>query len=214
MSAPSASLPTGAGRDRAFFVFTGAVSAVALALIAWVLRFREATPGGSDLSFMPAVNAGLNGASSVVLAAGWIAVRRGAARAHKFLMVSAFACSGLFLVGYLAYHWVHGDTRYLGGGAMRAVYLAVLASHVLLSTLVVPGALLAFWFALRRQWTRHRRLNRLLLPVWLYVSVTGVLIFVLLRADRQGSAPAAVAAGATLTRGAGTPTPLPPAIRP
>lgn len=171
-------------RDRGFFVFTAVVSAAALAAIAWILMFRDATPGTADLSFMPAVNAALNATAAAILAAGWIAVRRGAFRTHKFLMVSAFACSGLFLVGYLAYHWVHGDTRYQGGGVLRAVYLAILATHVLLSMTVVPGALLAFWFALRRQWTRHRRLNRVLLPIWLYVSVTGVAIFFLLRHDQ------------------------------
>ena len=171
--------------DRGFFAFTAVVSVVALAVIAWILMFRDAVPGGADLSFMPAVNAGLNATSSLILATGWIAIRRKAIRLHKFLMVAAFACSGLFLVGYLAYHWVHGDTRYQGGGALRIVYLSVLATHVLLSMTVVPGALLAFWFAFRQQWTRHRALNRVLMPVWLYVSVTGVAIFFLLRHDQQ-----------------------------
>lgn len=171
-------------RDRGFFVFTAVVSAVALGVIAWILMFREAVPGGADLSFMPAVNAALNVTAATILATGWIAIRRGAQRTHKFLMVSAFACSALFLVGYLAYHWVHGDTRYQGGGVLRAIYFAILATHVLLSMTVVPGALLAFWFAWRKQWTRHRRLNRVVLPIWLYVSVTGVAIFFLLRHDQ------------------------------
>ena len=174
-------------RDRGFYVFTAVVSVVALGVIAWILVFRQAAPGGADLSFMPAVNAGLNATASVLLASGWLAVRRQALRVHKFLMVSAFACSALFLVGYLAYHWVHGDTRFQGTGAIRVVYLSILATHVILSMTVVPGALLAFWFAFRRQWTRHRRLNRVVLPIWLYVSVTGVAIFFFLRADAAAS---------------------------
>jgi putative membrane protein len=87
-------------------------------------------------------------------------------------------------VGYLAYHWMHGDTRYQGTGPLRTVYLLVLATHVVLSMTVLPGALLAFWFAFRKRFDLHRRLNRVLLPIWLYVSVTGVAIFFLLRADK------------------------------
>lgn len=175
-------VPAPRSRDRAFFTFTAAVSVVALAVIAWILLFREAVPGGRDLSFMPAVNASLNACASVLLVCGWVAIRRRATRAHKFLMVSAFACSGLFLVGYLAYHWIHGDTRYQGTGALRTIYFVVLATHVLLSTTVLPCALLAFWFAARKRFDLHRRLNRVFLPVWLYVSVTGVAIFFFLRA--------------------------------
>jgi putative membrane protein len=87
----------------------------------------------------------------------------------------------VFLVGYLAYHYVHGDTKYPGSGAGRTVYLLVLATHIVLSITVVPGALTSFYFALTRQFDRHRRLNRIFLPIWLYVSVTGVAIYLMLR---------------------------------
>ncbi|MFM7144371.1 MAG: DUF420 domain-containing protein, partial [Alphaproteobacteria bacterium] len=110
---------------------------------------------------------------------------------HKRLVVAAFAASTVFLVSYLVYHWVHGDTKYPGQGPLRTFYLSVLASHVLLSTVVVPGALTAFWFASRRQFDRHRKVTRVLMPIWLYFSVTGVLIWWLLRAATA----AAVAAG-------------------
>ena len=182
MSGATPALPT-ESRDRAFFAFTAIVSVVALSVIAWILVFREATPTGRDLSFMPAMNAALNACAAVLLASGWVAIRRRSTRVHKFLMVSAFACSGLFLVGYLSYHWMHGDTKYQGTGAMRTAYLTILATHIVLSMFVVPGALLAFWFAARKRFDLHRRLNRVLLPIWLYVSVTGVAIFFLLRAD-------------------------------
>jgi putative membrane protein len=92
-------------------------------------------------------------------------------------MVGAFASSSLFLVCYVAYHFAHGHTKFAGSGALRGVYLAVLASHVLLSTVVVPGALAALWFAATKRFQRHRRVTRWLFPVWLYVSVTGVVIF-------------------------------------
>lgn len=182
MSGASPALPT-ESRDRAFFAFTAVVSVVALSVIAWILVFRETTPGGADLSFMPAVNAALNASASALLASGWVSIRRKSIRVHKFLMVAAFACSGLFLVGYLAYHWMHGDTKFQGTGALRTAYFTLLVSHIVLSMFVVPGALLAFWFAARKRFDLHRRLNRVLLPIWLYVSVTGVAIFFFLRAD-------------------------------
>ena len=168
--------------DRQFFAWNAAVSTLAVAFIAYILR-RDASPGGSvDLSFVPALNAVFNALSAACLVAGYVAIRRKAVQVHRFCMVTAFALSAVFLVGYLAYHYVHGDTRYAGTGAGRTVYLLVLASHVLLSITVVPGALTSFYFALTRRFDRHRRLNRVFLPIWLYVSVTGVAIYFLLRA--------------------------------
>ncbi len=168
--------------DRRFFVFNAVVSVAALLLLGWLLLVRRAgVPGTTDLRFLPAVNASLNAAAAALLLAGWVAIRRGSMRVHRILMVAAFVASSLFLVCYLAYHAVHGDTRYAGTGTMRTAYLAVLASHVLLSTTVVPLALTAFWFALRREFRRHRRVTRVLWPIWMYVSVTGVAIFFMLR---------------------------------
>jgi putative membrane protein len=181
-----AQAPASRVTDRTFYVFTGVVSAAALALLAWLLLIRRGGAVGVDLRFMPAVNASLNALSACLLVAGWVAIKRGARRVHQYLMVSTFASSTLFLVGYLAYHYVHGDTKYAGDGVMRGVYLAVLASHVLLSMPVVPMALVAFYFAWRQDFRRHRKVTKWLAPIWLYVSVTGVLVFFLLR----GSLPA------------------------
>lgn len=168
--------------DRTFFVWNAAVSAAAVAVIAYILR-RDAGPTGTlDLSFVPAVNAACNALASVCLVTGYAAIRRKAVHLHRLCMVTAFALSAVFLVGYLSYHYVHGDTKYPGDGLGRVVYLTVLASHVILSIAVVPGCLTSFYFAFTKQFARHRRLNRVFLPVWLYVSVTGVLIYFLLRA--------------------------------
>jgi putative membrane protein len=168
--------------DRTFFAWNAVVSTLAVAFIAFILR-RDAAPSGTvDLSFVPALNAVFNALSSVCLVTGWMAIRRQAIHVHRLCMVTAFALSAVFLVGYLSYHYVHGDTKYTGTGVMRAVYFAVLASHILLSITVVPGALTSFYFAFTRQFDRHRRLNRVFLPIWLYVSVTGVAIYFMLRA--------------------------------
>lgn len=159
------------------------MSTAALGFLAWLLLLRGSPGGagggggGADLRFMPAVNAGFNSLAAVLLFSGFVAIRRKAVRVHKFLMVSAFAASALFLVGYVAYHYVHGDTKYGGMGAIRTIYLTVLASHVLLSMVIVPMALTVFWLAWRGRFDRHRRVARVLLPIWLYVSVTGVVIY-------------------------------------
>jgi putative membrane protein len=101
-------------------------------------------------------------------------------------MISAFVASSLFLVGYLAYHYVHGDTHFVGAPWLKVIYLLILATHVLLSMTVVPLALAAFWFAFRGAFATHKKVTRVLYPAWLYVSVTGVIIFFMLR----GSPPA------------------------
>lgn len=171
-----------ASSDRQFFAFNAVVSALALSFIAYILLVRRAGPAGEiDLRFLPAVNAALNSLATAFLVAGWIAIKRRAVRVHKRLMVAAFASSALFLVSYLTYHYVHGDTKYQGEGVLRLVYFAILISHVLLSMAVVPMALTAFYLAWRRQFARHRRLTRIALPIWLYVSVTGVVIYFMLR---------------------------------
>jgi len=166
--------------DRKFFTFNALLSTVAVAFIAFIL-LRGQSAGGPDLSFMPAVNASFNALSALCLVAGYVAIRRKKVAVHRLLMVSAFASSSLFLVGYLSYHFVHGDTKFSGVGPVRLVYFTLLLSHILLSLSVVPLALTSFYFAFTRAFTKHRRLNRVFLPIWLYVSVTGVLIFFMLR---------------------------------
>ena len=173
---------TASSDDRRFYVFNAIVSTAAIAFIAFILlREAPAGSGGPDLSFLPAVNAVLNALSATCLALGWVAIRRKAIHVHRLLMVSAFAFSTVFLVGYLLYHSVEGDTPYTGVGAIRIFYFFILITHIILSITVVPLALTSFYFAFTRSFVRHRKLNRVFLPIWLYVSVTGVLIYFLLR---------------------------------
>jgi len=169
--------------DRAFFVFNALISTFAVAFIAFILMRDVSPAGGADLSFMPAVNAVLNGLSALCLGFGYVAIRRRAVHVHRVLMVSAFAFSAVFLVGYLTYHYVHGDTPFTGVGVIRFAYFFILITHIVLSVTVVPLALTSFYFAFTCAFDRHRRLNRVFLPIWLYVSITGVLIFLLLRAS-------------------------------
>jgi putative membrane protein len=179
----SATLPEPTHTERAtdtrFYVFNAILSTGALAFLAWLLLLHRGGQSASTLSFMPAVNASLNATSAILLVIGYVAIRKKQRRIHQYMMVSAFASSALFLVGYLIYHWAHGDTKYVG--AYRGLYLAILASHILLSAFVVPGCLSAFYFAWRKSFGRHRALARVLLPIWLYVSVTGVVVYFFLR---------------------------------
>lgn len=175
-------MDTAAGRDRAFFVFNALVSVAALSLLGWLLLVHGGLESPQlDLRFLPAVNACLNTTAAVLLVAGRLAIMKRRVELHRALMVGAFAASALFLAGYLAYHAVHGDTKFGGAGALRVAYLLILASHVLLSAGVVPLALAAFYFAWRKDFRRHAKVTRVLHPVWLYVSVTGVVVYLLLR---------------------------------
>jgi putative membrane protein len=132
---------------------------------------------GFDLSFLPTVDAALNSTSATLLILGYVFIRRGNVPAHKTCMISAVATSALFLICYLVYHYFHGTTRFAGSGALRAVYLAILGSHTILAAVIVPLVGLTLYHALRKRFDLHRRIARWTLPIWLYVSVTGVVVY-------------------------------------
>lgn len=168
--------------DRRFFAFNALISVGALLLLGWLLLIHGGIKGPHvDLSFMPAVNASLNAVTTVLLLMGWRAVKNRRADVHRYFMVAATVTSSLFLACYLTYHSVHGDTKFGGAGAIRPVYFTVLVSHIVLSAVVVPLLLTALWFAFTRRFDQHMKVTRKLLPIWLYVSVTGVAIFFFLR---------------------------------
>ena len=167
--------------DRSFWVFNAVVSTAAVAFLGWLLVLREGGGINADLSFMPGVNAALNATSASLLVLGLAAIRSGRKELHKRLMVSAFAASAVFLVGYVLYHYAHGDTPYQGEGPIRIVYFSVLISHVLLSIAMLPMILGTFYLAARERFGSHKKLARWTLPIWLYVSVTGVVIYFMLR---------------------------------
>ncbi len=171
-----------ASTERNFYLGIAVVSAAAVGLLAWILILRDPPPGdAAALAFMPAVNAAMNALSASCLVMGFIAIRNKKIQLHRGLMLSALAFSALFLVGYLAYHFVHGDTHYPEGAPLRTFYLVMLASHVILSIVCFPMVLITFGLALRGQVLRHRKIAKFTLPLWLYVSVTGVAVFVMLR---------------------------------
>jgi uncharacterized membrane protein YozB (DUF420 family) len=129
---------------------------------------------------LPALNALLNATSAVLLFVGWRLIRHGRREAHRRAMLAAVACSTLFLVSYLVYHAQVGSVRFQGQGPIRAVYFTVLLTHTILATAIVPLVLMTLVRALQERFDRHRRLARVTLPLWGYVSVTGVVIYVML----------------------------------
>jgi uncharacterized membrane protein YozB (DUF420 family) len=132
---------------------------------------------GISLTDLPAVNAVLNGTSALLLAAGYLCIRRRKVGAHRLCMGSAFVVSTLFLVSYLTYHYHVGSVPFGGRGWIRAVYFTILISHTVLAATIVPLALVTLSRALRGRFSTHVRVARWTLPLWLYVSVTGVVVY-------------------------------------
>jgi len=133
-----------------------------------------------DYNIFPALNASLNGASAILITTGRALIRRQKVRLHRACMITAVVTSSLFLVSYLYYHAHVGSVHFPGQGWIRPVYFAILISHTLLAALVVPMILFSLSYGLRGRFDRHRRIARCTYPVWLYVSVTGVVVYIML----------------------------------
>jgi putative membrane protein len=131
-------------------------------------------------SVLPHLNAGLNAASLALLLVGFYFIRRGNVRAHRAAMVAALSVSGLFLVSYVVYHYNYGSVRFTGQGLVRPVYFFILITHIILAAAIVPLVLLTVARAARGDFARHRRIARWTYPLWVYVSVTGVLVYLML----------------------------------
>ena len=129
------------------------------------------------LSYFPALDAALNGTSALLLTLGFVFIRQRKIAAHKACMISAFASSTIFLVCYLWYHVHHGVTHFTGQGLVRGFYFALLGSHTILAAVIVPLVLMTLYRALRNRFPQHKKIARWTLPIWLYVSVTGVLVY-------------------------------------
>ncbi|HEV2287517.1 MAG TPA: DUF420 domain-containing protein [Candidatus Acidoferrales bacterium] len=132
------------------------------------------------LSFLPALNACLNGLSAILATTGYLMVRRGKILAHKACMLSAVVCSAAFLFFYVYFHLRAGIVRFTGHGIIRPVYFTILTTHTILAIVIVPLVLTTLTFALRAQFQRHKKIARWTLPLWLYVSLTGVIVYWLL----------------------------------
>ena len=158
-------------------------SAAAVAFLLWLLYVPNPSHTlAQQWIFLPRLNALLNGLSAVALCAGLYFIKHQKVPAHRASMLTAFGFSSLFLVSYIVNHALRGDTHFPEIGTARTVYLCILTSHILLSIVALPLVLTTLLFALRGRFLTHRRLARVTFPIWLYVSVTGVVVFQFLRA--------------------------------
>lgn len=131
-------------------------------------------------SDLPTLNAILNSTSAILLIAGWRLIKRKRIDAHRACMIGALATSTLFLISYLYYHYHHGSTRFAGTGALRAIYLTILLTHTVLAAGILPLILVTVARALKQNFAGHRKVARWTMPLWLYVSVTGVVVYLML----------------------------------
>lgn len=133
-----------------------------------------------EISLFPTVDAILNTLSAVSLTMGYYFIRRRNVQAHRVCMLTAVATSSLFLICYLTYHYFHGTTRFPGHGLVRGVYFAILGTHTILAAAIVPLVIVTLYRALRERFDLHRRMARWTLPIWIYVSITGVVVYLML----------------------------------
>ncbi|MGH7907994.1 MAG: DUF420 domain-containing protein [Candidatus Binataceae bacterium] len=130
-------------------------------------------------SLLPLLDAVFNTTAAVFLVAGFFFIRRHNVRAHRFCMFAAVAVSIAFLVSYLLYHYHAGDVRFMGQGAVRPVYFTILISHIILAVTIVPLVVITLFFALGRRFRKHRGIARWTWPIWIYVSITGVIVYLM-----------------------------------
>lgn len=175
--------------NKTVLTWSFVLSAGVVAFLFWLIYFKGASATAADVrateSVLPAINALLNSASACCLVAGFWMIRQGRIALHRALMMSALAFSALFLVTYIIHHSAHGDTKFAGTGLVRPIYFFVLISHVLLTVIALPLILTTAFLALTGRFQSHKRIARWTLPLWLYISATGVLIFALLKIFSQ-----------------------------
>jgi len=175
---PTTQPQRGTGRAIAAILL---ISAAATLFLFWLIYVHPAAATSTQYAFLPALNAVMNGLAAVSLLIGYTFIRAGRIRQHRAAMITAFLFSTLFLVGYIVHHALHGDVRYPVDAAGRMVYLPLLASHILLATVALPLVLVTFFFSLTGRIPQHRKVARWTFPLWLYVSVTGVVTYAMLR---------------------------------
>ncbi len=162
------------------------LSLAATLFLFWLIYVHTAPEAYADrLLFLPSLDALTNGMAAICLVVGFYFIRKRNIKAHRRSMMTAFVFSTIFLISYVVNHALHGDTLYQGHGAIRTVYFAILISHIVLCTVGLPMVLLTFFFSLSGRFPQHKKIARYTLPIWLYVSVTGVIVFAMLHAGAK-----------------------------
>ncbi|WP_372655049.1 DUF420 domain-containing protein [Halobacteriovorax sp.] len=159
----------------------GLVSFITISFLVWLIYFKTPHTVTSDwVTHLPATNALLNSISFIFLCCGYYFIKKGQKSLHIKCMISATVSSFLFVVSYITYHHFHGDTKFLATGSIKYIYFTILISHIILSVPLVPLVLATLWNAYKENYVAHKKLARLTFPIWVYISVTGVLIYLIL----------------------------------
>ncbi len=161
------------------------ISAAASAFLFWLIYFHAPVDvAGTELAFLPALDALLNALAAIALVVGFAYIRSGKIAAHRASMFVAFIFSSIFLAAYITNYALHGDIHFQGQGGIRWVYFPLLFSHIILAVVALPMVLITFFLSLSGRFPAHRKLARWTFPIWLYVSVTGVVVYLMLAAYR------------------------------
>jgi putative membrane protein len=165
---------------RRVAIANGVISSAAIGFLVWLVYFHESAHTGESSILLPALNAVFNTTSAALLTLGLLAIKQGKQELHKRLMLSALGASAAFLINYIIYHYVQGDTKFAGVGPIRLFYFPLLISHIVLSVVALPMILWTLFLALSERFSLHRKWAKWTWALWMYVSVTGVLVFLML----------------------------------
>jgi putative membrane protein len=170
--------------EKKIFVSIGIISAFVLGFLVWLIYFKPGAVASEEMSWvnkLPSLNALLNSLTTVFLIAGFVFIKNNMSRWHIRSMLLATLSSAFFLISYITYHHFHGDTKFIAQGIVRPIYFFILVSHILLSAVQVPLILSTLYLGLTKKYEKHRKVAKITFPIWLYVSITGVLIFIFLK---------------------------------
>ena len=172
-----------ANKDKNALMIISFASLLVVLFLAWLIYFKEAADRGALewVSYLPAFNAIINAICTVCLLRGFFLIKKGRKKEHRNMMLTALGLSALFLVSYIVYHHFQGDTKFINPGNIRYVYFFILITHIMASIVVVPMIMTTVYFAFTGNFAKHPKVARITFPIWLYVSTTGVLIFLMLK---------------------------------
>jgi putative membrane protein len=167
--------------DTKYLILIGILSVAIPVVVALLFYVPQAGGlGNLDVSFLPHLNAALNSGTAICLIAGFLFIKNKKQRYHITAMVTAFVLSSIFLVSYVIYHYQGTHTTFPGVGAIRTIYFFILITHIILAAIVVPFVLLAIYFGISKQYERHKKVVKYTFPIWLYVAITGVLVYLMI----------------------------------
>lgn len=169
--------------EKTVFSIIGLLSTAVIGFLFWLIYLKTGAAVNSAgwVSHLPAVNAFLNTLTAILLLSGYVFIKNNRRDLHTKAMLAATFTSACFLVSYIIYHHFQGDTKFMGTGLIRPIYFFILVTHILLSIVQVPLILTTLYLAAVKNFTRHKKVARVTFPIWLYVSITGVLIFIILK---------------------------------